>query len=60
VREPLASVVVGDVKQRRFVLNVLIGLPARGRARRAKAIKAHLFTPAVAATTFILGAFVIL
>jgi len=47
---------------RRFALNVLIAfLPAvvLGLAF-GKAIKAHLFTPQVVASTFILGAFVIL
>ena len=51
-----------DPKARRFALNVLIGfLPAAllGVAF-SKAIKAHLFTPVVVATTFIAGAFVIL
>jgi undecaprenyl-diphosphatase len=46
----------------RFALNVLVAfLPAvvLGLAL-GKAIKAHLFTPGVVATTFILGAFVIL
>ena len=62
VREALAGVVGGDAKQRRFVLNVLIAfLPAAILGLLfSKAIKAHLFTPAVVATTFILGAFVIL
>lgn len=51
-----------DPKARRFVLNVLIGfLPAVVLGLLfGKAIKAHLFTPIVVATTFILGAFVIL
>ena len=46
----------------RFVLNVLIGFaPAVVLGLLfGKAIKAHLFTPQVVATTFILGAFVIL
>ena len=51
-----------DKRAQRFALNVLIGfLPAAllGVAF-SKAIKAHLFTPQVVATTFILGAFVIL
>jgi len=62
VREALAGVVGGDTRQRRFVLNVLIGfLPAAILGVLFnKAIKAQLFTPAVVATTFILGAFVIL
>ncbi|MCZ2407933.1 MAG: undecaprenyl-diphosphate phosphatase [Burkholderiales bacterium] len=46
----------------RFALNVLIGfLPAVVLGLLAgKAIKAHLFTPTVVASTFILGGFVIL
>jgi undecaprenyl-diphosphatase len=46
----------------RFALNVLIAfLPAVVLGLLfGKAVKAHLFTPAVVATTFILGAFVIL
>ena len=48
--------------QRRFVLNVAIGfLPAVVLGLLlGKAIKAHLFTPAVVATTFIVGGFIIL
>lgn len=49
-------------KARRFALNVLIGfLPAvvLGLAF-GKAIKAHLFTPTVVASTFIIGGFIIL
>lgn len=51
-----------DANARRFVLNVAIGfLPAVVLGLLfGKAIKAHLFTPLVVATTFILGAFVIL
>jgi len=51
-----------DAKARRFALNVLIAfLPAAVLGLLVgKAIKAHLFTPQVVATTFILGAFVIL
>jgi undecaprenyl-diphosphatase len=47
---------------RRFALNVLIGfLPAVVLGLLfGKAIKAHLFTPVVVASTFILGGFVIL
>ena len=62
VRDALAGAASGDARQRRFVLNVLIGfLPAAILGVLFnKAIKAHLFTPAVVATTFILGAFVIL
>lgn len=51
-----------DRRQRRFAINVLIGfLPAAllGVAFN-NAIKAHLFTPEVVATTFILGGIVIL
>ncbi len=46
----------------RFVFNVLIGfLPAVVMGLLlGKAIKAHLFTPAVVATTFIVGGFIIL
>jgi undecaprenyl-diphosphatase len=62
VGEALRGVLAGDAKQRRFVVNVLIGfLPAAilGVLFNS-AIKAHLFTPLVVASTFILGAFVIL
>ena len=47
---------------RRFAINVLIGfLPAVALGLLfGKTIKAHLFTPMVVATTFILGGFVIL
>lgn len=51
-----------QTKARRFALNVLIGfLPAvvLGLAFGAL-IKAHLFTPLVVATTFIMGGFIIL
>ena len=62
LREAVSGLGAGDGTQRRFVLNVLIGfLPAALLGVLfSKAIKAHLFTPAVVATTFILGAFVIL
>jgi undecaprenyl-diphosphatase len=62
VREAIAGVVGGVPTQRRFALNVLIGfLPAAILGVLFnKAIKEHLFTPAVVATTFILGAFIIL
>ena len=62
LREAVSGLGAGDGTQRRFVLNVLIGfLPAAVLGVLfSKAIKAHLFTPAVVATTFILGAFVIL
>jgi undecaprenyl-diphosphatase len=51
-----------DLRARRFAFNVLVGfLPAAVLGVLFnKAIKAHLFTPQVVATTFILGAFVIL
>jgi undecaprenyl-diphosphatase len=62
LREALAGLGGADARQRRFVLNVLIGfLPAAILGVLfSKAIKAHLFTPAVVAGTFILGGFVIL
>jgi undecaprenyl-diphosphatase len=62
VREALAGAASGDARQRRFVLNVLIGfLPAAILGVLfSKATKAHLFNAPVVATTFILGAFVIL
>jgi undecaprenyl-diphosphatase len=62
VHDTVRGVFAGDAKQQRFALNVLIGfLPAAilGVLFNA-AIKAHLFTPLVVATTFILGALVIL
>jgi undecaprenyl-diphosphatase len=51
-----------QAKARRFVLNVLIGfLPAVVLGLLfGKAIQAHLFTPAVVASTFIIGGFIIL
>jgi undecaprenyl-diphosphatase len=51
-----------DARARRFTLNVAIGfVPAVVLGLLfGKAIKAHLFTPAVVATTFIVGGFVIL
>ncbi|HJV63376.1 MAG TPA: undecaprenyl-diphosphate phosphatase [Albitalea sp.] len=61
VRDTVAGL-GSDRSAQRFALNVAIGfLPAvvLGLAF-GKAIKAHLFTPQVVATTFILGAFVIL
>ena len=62
VRGALAGAASGDARQRRFVLNVLIGfLPAALLGVLfSKAIKAHLFNAPVVATTFILGAFVLL
>ena len=51
-----------DVQARKFALNVLIGfLPAVVLGLMfGKVIKAHLFTPVVVATTFIVGGFIIL
>ena len=51
-----------DVQARKFALNVLIGfLPAVVLGLLfGKVIKAHLFTPVVVATTFIVGGFIIL
>jgi undecaprenyl-diphosphatase len=51
-----------DPKAKRFVWNVLIGfLPAVVLGLLfGKVIKAHLFTPVVVATTFIVGGFIIL
>jgi undecaprenyl-diphosphatase len=51
-----------DPKAQRFAINVIAGfLPAviMGLAV-GKAVKAHLFTPSVVATTFIVGGFIIL
>ncbi|MDA8457229.1 undecaprenyl-diphosphate phosphatase [Acidovorax sp. GBBC 3334] len=61
IRETLIALPTQRQAQR-FTLNVLIGfLPAVVLALLfGKAIKAHLFTPVVVATTFILGGFVIL
>jgi len=61
VRETVAGL-GSDRRAQKFALNVLIGfLPAAvAGVLFSKAIKAHLFTPQVVATTFILGAFVIL
>jgi undecaprenyl-diphosphatase len=57
-----ATGVFSEPRSRRFVLNVVIGfLPAVILALLfGKLIKAHLFTPIVVATTFIIGGFVIL
>jgi undecaprenyl-diphosphatase len=62
LRETLAGLRGNDPRQRRFVINVLIGfLPAAVLGMLfSKAIKAHLFTPAVVATTFIVGGIIIL
>ena len=61
VRETIAGL-GSSARAQKFALNVLIGfLPAAVLGLLfSKAIKAHLFTPQVVATTFILGAFVIL
>ena len=64
-RERLLTTMAGlgdDAKARRFALNVAIAfVPAVLLGLLfGKAIKAHLFTPAVVATTFILGGIVIL
>ncbi|MCV2353953.1 undecaprenyl-diphosphate phosphatase [Paucibacter sp. B2R-40] len=61
----LREVAVGlgnDERARRFVINVAVGfLPAVILGLLfGKAIKAHLFTPIVVASTFILGGFIIL
>ena len=61
IRETLAALPTQQ-QARRFALNVLIAFfPAVVLGLLfGKAIQAHLFTPAVVATTFILGGFVIL
>ena len=61
LRETLAGL-GNDVRAQRFALNVGIGfLPAVVLGLLfGKAIKAHLFTPVVGATTFIVGGFIIL
>lgn len=61
VRDTIAGL-GSDVRARRFALNVTVGFLPAGvlGVLFNKAIKAHLFTPQVVATTFILGAFVIL
>lgn len=62
LREAAAGVASGDGRQRRFVLNVVIGfLPAALLGVLfSKAIKAHLFNPGVVAATFIVGGLIIL
>jgi undecaprenyl-diphosphatase len=62
LREALAGLTGADARQRRFLVNVLIGfLPAAVLGVLFNhAIKAYLFTPAVVAATFILGGIVIL
>ncbi len=62
VRDTLRGLGTGDRKQQHFALNVLIGfLPAAILGVLFNSfIKSHFFTPVVVATTFILGAFVIL
>jgi undecaprenyl-diphosphatase len=61
IRDTIAGL-GSDKRSQRFALNVLIAFfPAVVLGLLlGKAIKAHLFTPWVVATTFILGAFVIL
>ena len=61
IRDTLGGLATQPQAQR-FTINVLVGfLPAVVLGLLfGKAIKAHLFTPVVVATTFILGAFVIL
>lgn len=61
IKETLAAL-PRQRKAQRFALNVLIGfLPAVVLGLLfGKAIKAHLFTPIVVATTFIVGGFIIL
>ncbi len=62
LRETIVGLGQGSAQAKRFTLNVAIAfLPAvvLGLAF-GKAIKAHLFTPTVVATAFIVGAFVIL
>jgi len=61
IKDTIGGLTSNPVSQR-FALNVIIGfLPAvvMGLAF-GKAIKAHLFTPVVVATTFIVGGFIIL
>lgn len=62
LRDTVAGLGQGSVEARRFTLNVAIAFAPAVVLGLAfgKAIKAHLFTPTVVATTFILGAFVIL
>jgi undecaprenyl-diphosphatase len=57
-----AQGLTSDAQARRFAFNVLIGfLPAAVFGLLlGKAVKAHLFTPVVVASTFILGGFIIL
>jgi undecaprenyl-diphosphatase len=61
LRETMAGL-GSDAKARRFAINVAIGfVPAVVLGLLfGKAIKAHLFTPIVVASTFIIGGFVIL
>mgnify|MGYP002148897076 FL=1 len=62
LRDTVAGLGQGSAQARRFTLNVAIAFAPAVVLGLAfgKAIKAHLFTPTVVATTFILGAFVIL
>ncbi|HEX5311609.1 undecaprenyl-diphosphate phosphatase [Aquabacterium sp.] len=61
IRETLSGL-TSEPKSQRFALNVIVGfLPAVVMGLLfGKAIKAHLFTPVVVATTFILGGFIII
>ena len=61
IRETVVAL-PSEASARRFALNVIIGfLPAVVLGLLfGKAIKAHLFTPWVVATTFIIGGFIIL
>ena len=62
LRDTVTGLGQGSAQARRFTLNVAIAFAPAVVLGLAfgKAIKAHLFTPTVVATTFILGAFVIL
>ncbi len=62
LRDTIAGLGQGSAQARRFTLNVLIAfMPAVVLGLLfGKAIKAHLFTPTVVATAFIVGGFVIL
>ena len=62
LRDTVTGLGQGSAQARRFTLNVAIAFAPAVVLGQAfgKAIKAHLFTPTVVATTFILCAFVIL
>ncbi len=61
IRDTLSGL-SSEPKSQRFAMNVIVGfLPAVVMGLLfGKAIKAHLFTPVVVATTFILGGFIII